>query len=51
MNPRPTLFLLLVLAAVSVWSSGLLRGQVRSQGGGLTVFFTGEHGGEIAPCG
>jgi hypothetical protein len=50
MNHRLTLLFILVFAAAALASSGVLRGQMR-QSAALTIFFTGDDAGEIAPCG
>ena len=50
MNHRLTLLLILLIVAAALASSGALRGQMR-QGENLTIFFTGDDAGEIAPCG
>lgn len=50
MNLRLTLIFILLIVAAALASSGTLRGQAR-QGEALTVFFTGDDAGEIAPCG
>ena len=50
MNLRLTLLLILLVVVAALASSVVLRGQMR-QGEDLTIFFTGDDGGEIAPCG
>jgi hypothetical protein len=50
MNHRLTLLFILVFAAAALAAGGALRGQMR-QGEALTIFFTGDDAGEIAPCG
>jgi len=50
MNHRSTILLALALCAVALFSAGPLRGQMR-QNANLTIFFSGDVGGEVAPCG
>ncbi len=50
MNRRWTLFLIIAAGLGMLFSSGVLRGQMR-QNANLTIFFSGDDGGEVAPCG
>ncbi len=50
MNHRITLLFVLLLAAGALFFSAAPRGQMR-QSEALTLFFTGDDAGEIAPCG
>lgn len=51
MNAKITLLLFSLIAGVALVSAGLLGGQTRNQGDALTLFFTGDTEGEVAPCG
>jgi len=50
MNHRLSILFALALSAAALLSAGVLRGQMR-QNANLTIFFTGDVGGEVAPCG
>ncbi len=50
MNHRLSILFALALSTAALLSAGVLRGQMR-QNPNLTIFFTGDVGGEVAPCG
>lgn len=47
---RRLTFLSAILLSAALFGPSLLRGQMK-QGPDLTIFFTGDDAGEVAPCG
>ena len=51
MNPRITTFFITLFILAGLGAAGVLRGQVAAPTQHLTVFFSGDGNGEVAPCG
>ena len=51
MNSRITALFISLFVFAALLAAGVLRGQVAAPTQHLTVFFSGDGNGEIAPCG
>lgn len=51
MKPRATAAFLVTFGVLAFLASGTLQGQIAPQGPTLPVFLTGDHEGEVEPCG